>query len=82
MSDAGMCGDYNSVLGMDTEEPVNRFITKIPKNRFEPATGPATVSGLAVELDDATGLARWAHAVRLGGVLRPLEPPEWVGQKA
>lgn len=78
MSDAGMCGDYNSVLGMDTEEPVNRFITKIPKSRFEPASGPATVCGLAIDIDDATGLARWAHGVRLGGVLRAIEPPQWV----
>ena len=37
MSDAGMCGDYNSVLGMDIEEPINRFLTKIPRQRFEPA---------------------------------------------
>ncbi len=55
--DAGMCGDYNSVLGMDTEEPINRFLTKIPRERFEPAMGPATLSGLAVEIDDETGLA-------------------------
>ncbi|MBA4173527.1 MAG: TIGR00282 family metallophosphoesterase, partial [Hyphomicrobium sp.] len=57
MSDAGMCGDYNSVLGMETDEPVNRFVTRIPRGRFEPAGGPATISGLAVEIDDKTGLA-------------------------
>ncbi len=77
MSDAGMCGDYNSVLGMDTAEPVNRFLTRIPKDRFEPALGPATLCGLAVDIDDATGLARHCHGVRLGGVLRPIEPPFW-----
>jgi len=77
MSDAGMCGDYNSVLGMDTAEPVNRFLTRIPKDRFEPALGPATLCGLAVDIDDATGLARHCHGVRLGGVLRPIEPPYW-----
>jgi len=77
MSDAGMCGDYNSVLGMDTTEPVNRFLTRIPKDRFEPALGPATLCGLAVDIDDATGLARHCHGVRLGGVLRPIEPPFW-----
>jgi 2',3'-cyclic-nucleotide 2'-phosphodiesterase len=78
MSDAGMCGDYNSVLGMEADEPVSRFLTRIPRGRFEPASGPATLSGLAVDLDDATGLARRAQAVRLGGVLAPAEPLFWV----
>jgi hypothetical protein len=78
MSDVGMCGDYNSVLGMDAEEPINRFLTKIPRGRFEPALGPATISGLAVEIDDATGLARWTKSLRLGGVLEPTEPLLWV----
>lgn len=77
VSDVGMCGDYNSVLGMDTEEPINRFITRIPKNRFEPAEGPATLSGLAVEIDDKTGLATKAGPIRLGGVLEPVTPAFW-----
>jgi len=78
MSDAGMCGDYNSVLGMDTEEPINRFLTRLPRERFEPALGPATVSGLAVDIDDATGLAKRVKGLRLGGVLEPTEPLFWV----
>lgn len=78
MSDAGMCGDYNSVLGMDTEEPMNRFLTRLPRERFEPALGPATVSGLAVETDDKTGLAVRVKSLRLGGVLEPTEPLFWV----
>jgi 2',3'-cyclic-nucleotide 2'-phosphodiesterase len=78
MSDAGMCGDYNSVLGMDVEEPVNRFLTKLPRERFEPALGPATVSGLAVEIDDRTGLATRVKGLRLGGVLAPTEPLFWM----
>ena len=78
MTDAGMCGDYASVLGMEPEEPLNRFLTKIPRGRFEPASGPATLSGLAVDIDDATGLARAAKAVRLGGALAPAEPQLWV----
>jgi 2',3'-cyclic-nucleotide 2'-phosphodiesterase len=78
MSDAGMCGDYNSVLGMDPEEPVNRFLTRIPRGRFEPASGPATLSGLCVDVDDATGLARRVHALRLGGALTPAEPHFWI----
>lgn len=78
ISDVGMCGDYNSVLGMDTGEPVSRFMTRIPRARFEPASGPASVCGLAVEIDDATGLAVHAKALRLGGVLTPTEPLVWV----
>lgn len=77
MSDVGMCGDYNSVLGMDAAEPVNRFLTRIPRERFEPSMGEATVCGLAVDIDDATGLARQIGAVRLGGVLGQLEPAFW-----
>lgn len=78
MTDAGMCGDYESVLGMLKDEPLNRFLTKIPRSRMEPATGPATLSGLAVEIDDATGLATCTTALRLGGVLTPTEPLFWV----
>jgi metallophosphoesterase (TIGR00282 family) len=78
VSDIGMCGDYESVLGMDPGEPLNRFLTKIPRGRFEPAMGPATVSGLAVEIDDATGLATRTNGLRLGGVLAPTEPLFWV----
>ncbi|MGZ3328156.1 MAG: TIGR00282 family metallophosphoesterase, partial [Xanthobacteraceae bacterium] len=58
VSDVGMTGDYNSVIGMDKEEPLMRFLRKISGARFEPAMGPATLCGLAVETDDATGLAR------------------------
>jgi metallophosphoesterase (TIGR00282 family) len=77
ISDVGMCGDYNSVLGMDTEEPINRFLTRIPRGRFEPALGPGTISGLAVDIDDQTGLARKCGALRLGPNLEPAEPSFW-----
>jgi hypothetical protein len=77
ISDVGMCGDYNSVLGMDVEEPINRFLTKIPRTRFEPARGPATLSGLAVEIDDKTGLAVRCAALRMGPNLEPAEPGFW-----
>jgi metallophosphoesterase (TIGR00282 family) len=76
--DVGMCGDYESVLGMDVSEPINRFLTKIPRGRFEPAMGPVTISGLAVEIDDSTGLATRVKGLRLGGVLAPTEPLFWV----
>jgi len=78
ISDVGMCGDYQSVLGMEPAEPLNRFLTKIPRGRFEPALGPATLCGLAVEIDDASGLARHAASLRLGGALTPTEPRFWV----
>jgi metallophosphoesterase (TIGR00282 family) len=78
ISDIGMCGDYESVLGMDKTEPLNRFLTKIPRSRMEPAMGPATISGLAVETDDSTGLAIRVAGLRLGGVLAPTEPRFWV----
>jgi len=81
ISDVGMCGDYNSVLGMDVQEPVSRFLTRIPRERFEPAMGPVTISGLAVEIDDTTGLARRVHALRLGGVLPTTEPLFWVDEE-
>ena len=77
MSDAGMCGYYNSVLGMQSEEPINRFLTRIPKGRMEPSLGPATLSGLAVEIDAKTGLAVAAKALRMGGVLRPSAIEFW-----
>ncbi|RMD47901.1 MAG: YmdB family metallophosphoesterase, partial [Alphaproteobacteria bacterium] len=69
MTDAGMCGDYNSVIGMKPDEPLRRFVTGLEKGRFEPAQGEATLSGVLVETDDATGLARAIHPVRVGGRL-------------
>ncbi len=78
ISDIGMCGDYNSVLGMDPAEPINRFLTKIPRERLEPAMGVGTISGLAVDIDDKTGLAIRTKGLRLGGVLEPTEPLFWV----
>jgi metallophosphoesterase (TIGR00282 family) len=76
-SDVGMCGDYESVLGMDKEEPIRRFLTKVPSARFEPATGPGTLAGLAVEIDDNSGLARAVAPLRLGGVLEEAVPAFW-----
>ncbi len=77
MSDVGMTGDYNSVLGMVKDEPLGRFLRRIPSGRFEPALGPATLCALAVETDDATGLAHRIGAVRLGGRLEQARPTFW-----
>ena len=77
MSDVGMTGDYDSVIGMDKDEPLMRFLRRISGARFEPANGPATLCALAVETDDATGLARRIAAVRLGGRLEEARPTFW-----
>ena len=69
ITDVGMCGDYNSVIGMEKDEPVRRFRQKTPGQRFSPASGPATVCGVLVETDDRTGLAKHIGAVRIGGKL-------------
>jgi calcineurin-like phosphoesterase len=71
MSDAGMCGDYDSVIGMDKTEPLNRFLRKLPVERLRPAEGEATVCGVLVETDDSTGLARGITPFRVGGRLSP-----------
>ncbi|MDB5593377.1 MAG: family metallophosphoesterase [Hyphomicrobiales bacterium] len=76
-SDAGMSGDFDSVIGMDKEEPIRRFTRKIPGGRFEPAMGPGTLCGLAVDIDDATGLARAVAPLRLGGRLQRALPDFW-----
>ncbi|WP_185983333.1 TIGR00282 family metallophosphoesterase [Aureimonas mangrovi] len=76
-SDAGMCGDYDSSLGMEKEEPLNRFLTKVPRGRFEAASGPATICGLAVEISDRTGLAETISPVRLGARLHEAVPVGW-----
>ncbi len=76
-TDVGMCGDYDSVIGMDKEEPLRRFLRKIPGERFTPAEGRATLAGLAVDVDDATGLATSVAPLRLGGALSEAMPPFW-----
>ncbi|GAB0498491.1 hypothetical protein MMPV_009836 [Pyropia vietnamensis] len=74
LSDAGMCGVYDSSLGMDKEEPLQRFITKIPKGRFEAAIGEATLSGVGIEIDDASGLATRIAPLRMGPTLENVTP--------
>jgi len=74
MTDAGMCGDYDSVIGMDKTEPMRRFVTGMAKSRFSPAEGTATLSGFYVETDDRTGRATRVLAVREGGRLAQSTP--------
>ena len=73
MTDGGMCGCYDGVIGMDADEPVQRFLTRLPKDRFKPAEGAGTVSGLAIEISDTTGLATSVHPLRIGPGLAPAE---------
>jgi len=68
-TDAGGCCDYDSVIGNEKEEPLRRFTTRISGGRYKPASGPATVCGVFVETDPATGLARRIEPIRVGGRL-------------
>ncbi len=74
LTDAGMCGDYNSVIGMEKTEPMRRFITGMQKDRFSPAKEEATLSGLYIETDDQTGKATRVVPIRHGGRLAPSAP--------
>lgn len=73
MSDVGMCGDYDSVIGMEKSEPLRRFLTKMPSQRFQPAAGEATLCGVIVETAPS-GLALSISPLRLGGCLRQRTP--------
>ncbi|MFW0777523.1 MAG: TIGR00282 family metallophosphoesterase [Rickettsiales bacterium] len=68
-TDAGMCGDYDSVIGFDAEGPLKRFLTKLPKVKLEAARGEGTLCGLLVETDDATGLAKSCKSVQYPNML-------------
>ncbi len=81
VSDVGMTGDFDSVIGMTKDEPLQRFLRRVPTARFEPATGPATLCAVALETDPTTGLAARVAAVRLGGALEQAVPAMWTGDK-
>lgn len=73
-ADLGMCGDYDSVIGMKKESAIDRFTKKLPRGRLEPAEGAATLCGVLVEMDDHSGLARRIEPVRVGGRLSQVLP--------
>ncbi|WP_018980310.1 TIGR00282 family metallophosphoesterase [Saccharibacter floricola] len=73
-TDAGMCGDYDSVIGMEKNNAVRRLLKKVPTERFQPAMGTASVCGLMVETDDKTGLAVKVCPFRQGGELSAYMP--------
>jgi hypothetical protein len=72
-ADAGACADYDSVIGMDKAEPVQRFTRKMSSQRYSPATGPATLCGVFVQTG-AKGLASRIEPVRVGGRLKQSLP--------
>ena len=73
-TDAGMCGDYDSVIGMDKAAPLARFTRKLPTERLSVASGEGTLSAVYVEIDDKTGLATKIAPLRAGGRLVPTGP--------
>jgi metallophosphoesterase (TIGR00282 family) len=73
-TDAGMCGDYDSVIGMKKDAATARLVRKIPGERLSPAEGPGTLCAVFVETDEATGLAKRIEPVRIGGRLAPAMP--------
>lgn len=68
-TDTGMCGDYNSVIGFDKDAPLQRFLTKMPKIRLQPANGDGTLCAVLIETDDKTGLASGITPLMRGGAL-------------
>lgn len=78
-TDAGMCGDYDSVIGMQKAAAIARFVRKMPGERLQVAEGAGTLCGVVVETDDASGLTRRIAPIRLGGRLVPHFPAEFAG---
>ena len=70
LTDAGMCGDYDSVIGMKKETSIARFVRKMPGDRLGPADGEGTLCGAIVDIDDSTGLALSIKPIRIGGRLQ------------
>lgn len=73
-TDAGMCGDYNSVIGLVKEQPLLRFTRKMPTEHLHPAEGEGTLCGIYVETNEVEGRARLIQPVRLGGRLQQAFP--------
>lgn len=78
ITDIGMTGDYDSVIGMDKAGSLQRWRSDVPGQRLAPAMGPAMLCAVLVDTDDRTGLARSVVPVRVGSGLEPALP-EGVG---
>lgn len=68
-TDAGMCGDYDSVIGFNKRSSLPNFLNKYKTERLTPANGEATLCGLILETDPKTGLAKTLNPIRFGGKL-------------
>ena len=68
-TDTGMCGDYDSVIGMNKDNSLKKFLKDPSHTKHYPALGEATISGLIVQADDETGLAKKVDPIIIGGVL-------------
>ncbi|MBD5397926.1 TIGR00282 family metallophosphoesterase [bacterium] len=68
-ADAGMCGDFNSSIGMQTDVSISRFLGEGEHTHLCPAEGEATLCGVIIETDDKTGLAKNIEPLRIGGIL-------------
>ena len=69
-TDIGMCGDYNSVIGMNRDNSLNKFLKESSTKKHFPALGKATISGVLVTADEKTGLALEIQQIILGGALQ------------
>ncbi|MBR1544453.1 MAG: TIGR00282 family metallophosphoesterase [Alphaproteobacteria bacterium] len=69
-TDAGMCGDYDSSIGMKKQASIDRFFDSTIRNHLEPSEGEATICGVIIETDDKTGLAKTIEPLRIGGILQ------------
>ena len=69
-TDLGMCGDYDSVIGMNKENSIKKFKKDPTADSHFPANGPASISGVIVDADDVTGLAKTINQIILGGSLK------------
>jgi hypothetical protein len=76
ITDIGMTGDYDSVIGMDKSAALLRWRSDAPQPKLEPATGAATLCAVYLETDERTGLARRIEPVRVGGRLAETLPTE------
>ena len=79
ISDIGMCGDYDSVIGMDKAIPLARFTRKLPTDRLSVAGGEGTLCAVLLETDDRTGLATRIAPLRIGGRLSATPPDNLAG---
>ncbi|MDC0073681.1 TIGR00282 family metallophosphoesterase [Alphaproteobacteria bacterium] len=73
-TDAGMCGDYESIIGMEKNVPLSRFLGKVNKMKMTPALGDATICGVVIDIDDYSGLAKNIYSIRQGGCLNNIWP--------